>query len=112
MEIDVTLDGDIARVHINGRIVDGRPAEDLTATLSRLHREGRTKTIIDLTDVTWFDSLAIGILVAHYTSTVKRGGRVVLSGANDRVRSLMEVAQIADRFRWYSTADEALRALR
>jgi anti-anti-sigma factor len=108
METGVTLHGDVARVLVKGRIVDGKPADELKATLKRLHREGRTKTIIDLTEVTWFDSLAIGILIAHYTSAVNRGGEVVLVGANEKIRSLMQMVRLADRFLWYPTLEQAL----
>lgn len=108
METGVTLHGDVARVLVRGRIVDGKPADDLKATLKRLHREGRIKTIIDLTEATWFDSLAIGILVSHYISAINRGGEVSIVGANEKVRSLMQMVRLADRFTWYPTLEQAL----
>ncbi|MGH9324301.1 MAG: hypothetical protein ACRD3V_30990, partial [Vicinamibacteria bacterium] len=66
------------------------------------------KTIFEVWEVTWFDSLAIGILVSHYISVAGRGGKVLLLGANQKIRSIMEMVRIADRFGWAWDLDEAL----
>jgi anti-anti-sigma factor len=111
MIVDVSLHGDVARVRVNGRIVDGKPADDLKAALQKIAREGARDTIIDLEEVSWFDSLALGILVAHYASAARRGGRVALVHANEKIRSLMKLARVDDRFGWSADVADALRWL-
>ena len=108
MEVDVTFHGDVARVRIRGRIVDGKPADELKQTLSKLLEQGKVNTIFDLWEVTWFDSLAIGILVGHYISVAGRGGKVMLLGANKKVRQIVEMVRVADRFGWSWDLEEAL----
>ena len=108
MEVDVTFHGDVARVRIRGRIVDGKPADELKQTLSKLLEEGKVNTIFDLWEVSWFDSLAIGILVGHYISVAGRGGKVMLLGANTKVRQIVEMVRVADRFGWSWDLEEAL----
>jgi anti-anti-sigma factor len=108
MEVDVTFHGDVARVRIRGRIVDGKPADELKQALSKLLDEGKVNTIFDLWEVTWFDSLAIGILVGHYISVAGRGGKVMLLGANTKVRQIVEMVRVADRFGWSWDLEEAL----
>lgn len=108
MKTDVSLHGDVALVRVKGRIVDGKPADELRAVLQRLVHQGTRDTVIDLEEASWFDSLALGILVAHYVSATNRGGRVALLNANDKIRSLMKLARVDDRFRWTSSLAEAL----
>jgi anti-anti-sigma factor len=108
MEVDVTFHGDVARVRIKGRIVDGKQADQLKQTLSKLLQDGKLNTIFDLWEVTWFDSLGIGILVSHYISVAGRGGKVMLLGANKKVRRIVEMVRVADRFGWTWDLEEAL----
>jgi anti-anti-sigma factor len=108
MDAQVSFHGEVAVVRISGRIVDGKPADELKATFQKLVRQERFETIVDVTEVTWFDSLAIGLLVAHYVSSTERGGAVLLLGAKERIRKLMEVVRLQKLFGWASTLDEAL----
>ncbi len=108
MQVDVTFHGDVARVRIKGRIVDGKSADQLKLTLAKLVEEGKLDTIFDLWEVSWFDSLGIGILVGHYISVAGRGGKVMLLGANKRIRQIVEMVRVADRFGWAWDLDEAL----
>jgi anti-anti-sigma factor len=109
MKIDVSLHGDVAKVRIEGRIVDGEAANDLKAALRGVLRGGRNCTIIDVSEVKWFDSLAIGILAAHYISSTRTGGKVLLMGASEKIRRMMEMVRIDDRFGWASNLDEAMK---
>jgi anti-anti-sigma factor len=108
MEVDVTFHGDVARVRIKGRIVDGKAADQLKQTLSKLLQDGKLNTIFDLWEVTWFDSLGIGILLGHYIPVAGRGGKVMLLGANTKIRQIVEMVRVADRFGWAWDLDEAL----
>jgi anti-anti-sigma factor len=108
MEFDVSFHGDVTRVRIKGRIVDGKRAEELRERLSKLVQEGKLNTIFDLWEVSWFDSLAIGILVGHYVSVASRGGKVMLLGGNKKIRRIMEIVRLADHFGWTWDFDEAL----
>ena len=59
--------------------------------------------------MTYFDSLAIGLLDAHYMSVTQRGGRVLLLKADKKIRVMMKMARLEDRFEWAADLDEALR---
>ena len=100
MEVRVTPEGEPAVVKISGRIVEGPPADDLEKALRALVREKRINTIVDVSKVSWFDSTAIGILISHYVSSKKLGGRVLLLNANDKIKTLMRMVHLYDRFGW------------
>ena len=107
MEIKTTQRDDFTVVEIQGRIVDGEPAEELHRVLRRLVAEKRSDTIFDLSGVEWFDSVAIGILVCYYISVSKAGGRTLILQANDKIKKLMKIVHLDDRFGWADDWDAA-----
>jgi anti-anti-sigma factor len=108
MEVEVTNHGEISLVRLEGDIVDGHPAELLQSTLRELRSRGQLDTIVDLEGVTWFDSIAIGLLVAHYASVSRHGGRVLLLKADDKIKKLLELTRLSDRFGWAKEMEGAL----
>ena len=107
MEIKVSPEGEPAVVEISGRIVEGQPADDFEKALRALVRDKRINTIIDVSEVGWFDSTAIGILISHYVSSKKLGGQVLLLKANAKIKSLMRMVHLYDRFGWADDMNEA-----
>lgn len=107
MEIKVSPEGEPAVVEISGRIVEGESADDFGKVLRALIRNKRINTIVDVSKVGWFDSTAIGILISHYVSSKKVGGRVLLLKANDKISSLMRMVHLYDRFGWADDMKEA-----
>ena len=107
MEIKVSPEGEPAVVEISGRIVEGESADDLEKALRALIRDTRINTIVDVSKVGWFDSTAIGILISHYVSSKKLGGQVLLLKANDKIKSLMRMVHLYDRFGWADDMSEA-----
>jgi len=107
MEIKVSPHGEQTIVEIRGRIVEGEAADDLERALRGLIREKRINTILDVSRVAWFDSTAIGILISHYVSATKLGGKVLLLKANDKVKTLMRLVHLYDRFGWADDVKEA-----
>lgn len=108
MEMNVSLRGDATLVEIRGRIVDGEPAEQLHRELRKLISEEKADTIFDLSGVQWFDSVAIGVLLCHYISATRLGGKIVLLKANERIKHMMHLVRLDDRFHWSEELDEAL----
>ncbi|HEX9725197.1 MAG TPA: STAS domain-containing protein [Vicinamibacteria bacterium] len=107
MQIKVSPEGEPAVVEVSGRIVEGRPADDLEKALRGLIRDKRINTIVDVSKVSWFDSTAIGILISHYVSSTKLGGRVLLLKASDKIKTLMRIVHLYDRFGWSDDVNEA-----
>jgi len=110
MEIKVSPRGAVTLVALRGRIVDGKAAEQLHRELRSLVAEKKADTIFDLSGVEWFDSVAIGLLVCHYISATQMGGKVVLLQANDKIKKLMKMVRLDDRFEWAGEMDQALAA--
>ena len=107
MEIKASQRDEFNVVAISGRIVDGDPAEQLHKILRQLVAEKRTDTVFDLSGVEWFDSVAIGLLVCHYISVSKAGGRILILRASDKIKKLMQIVRLDDRFGWADNWDQA-----
>ncbi len=107
MEIKVSPEGEPAVVEISGRIVEGESADDFEQALRALIRDKRINTIVDVSQIGWFDSTAIGILISHYVSSKKLGGQVLLLKANDKIMSLMRMVHLYDRFGWADDMNDA-----
>lgn len=108
MDIEITPHGKVTLVEIRGRIVDGEPAEQLQQAMSELISEKKTDTIFDMAGVDWFDSTGIGLLVSHYVSVTKQGGRILLLKSSEKVKFLLRLVRLEDRFGWAQELDEAL----
>jgi anti-sigma B factor antagonist len=74
MTIQEEIVSDVALVRISGRVTltDGTTVFD--NTLQRLIKDGRVKLIIDLGDVPYIDSTALGIILRAHATVTRRGG--------------------------------------
>jgi len=67
--------------------------------------------IIDLTEVPYIDSAALGALVHAYVSCRKAGRRLALVGASHRVKAVMQLTRVDLLFTSFETLGEAEQAL-
>ena len=67
--------------------------------------------IIDLTEVSYVDSAALGAFVQAYVSCAKSGRRLALVGPNHRVRTVFHLTSLDILFPTYATLSEAEAAL-
>jgi anti-sigma B factor antagonist len=67
--------------------------------------------IIDLTEVSYVDSSALGAFVQAYVSCAKSGRRLALVGPNHRVRTVFRLTSLDILFPTYATLPEAEAAL-
>jgi len=74
-------------------------------------KEPPRRRIVDLSEMTFIDSMGMQALLEVESSTSAAGGETVLVlGDGSYVRRLLEVRGVLDRFRVTSTRDEALSA--
>jgi anti-sigma B factor antagonist len=69
------------------------------------------RLIIDLTEVSSVDSMAIGTLVRAFVSCHKAGRKLVLVGLNYRVKNILQITGVDPLFETYATIAEAQGAL-
>ena len=50
--------------------------------------------IVDLTSVPYMDSAGLGVLMNYFVSSQGQGRKLLLTGVNDRVKSLFEMTKV------------------
>jgi anti-sigma B factor antagonist len=108
-------------IEITTRTFDGgvvvAPHGDIDLTTSYLVREvvdqvvddGARAVVLDLSDVGFMDSTALGVLVTFHR---RLGRRLVIAGVQPNVLRLLEITKFTSVLRLVDSVDTALTALR
>lgn len=75
------------------------------------HSAEAASLIVDLTEVPFVDSSAIGVLVRVYVSCQKRGRRLALVGLTHRVENVLRITGVDPLFDTYPTLSDAEKGL-
>ena len=90
--------------------VDVSTAPELRERLLALAEAGRTVAVVDLSDVSFVDSTALGVLVSGVKRLRSAGGDLRLVVTQPRISKVFEITGLNDVFRIYLSAEEAVRA--
>src|SRR5438876_12391699 len=83
--------------------------ENVSLFQGAIRREESFSTVIlDLSDVPYIDSTALGALVSPYVARQKVGRRVVLSGASERVSMMLIITSVESLFLTFPTLEDAI----
>lgn len=93
----ITLDGE----------VDVYTAPQLKQQMISLLEAGATQMIVDLTNVEYFDSTALGVLIGGLKRMRERDGNVSLICPSPRIRRVFEITGLDKIFDIYDSADQA-----
>ncbi len=103
--------GDVAVLALNGKIMGGPDFERFHKDVKDMIAEGRRKFLFDMTGATWLNSTGVGIMVSAYLSIKSEHGRLVICGANKRIKGIYYVSQLDKIFETYDSVDEGMQAL-
>lgn len=102
--------GDHTILAVEGVIKLGESAQFLAETLERLLEEAAGHVLLDLERINYIDSTGIGELVGYLGRFGERQRRLVLVHPSERIRRLLQVAQLDDLFPTYDDLEEATAA--
>jgi anti-sigma B factor antagonist len=108
--VEDTTDGDLAIVAMGGEL-DYEASPQLRARLVGAIKAGGRRLVLDLSDVTFIDSTAIGVLAG----TVARldeagGGSLAVVSANDKVLQIFEITGLDGVISLHGSREEAVSA--
>lgn len=104
-----SLDGDVGVVTLQGEI-DIYSSPKFKEVLLKGIEEGATRVIIDLTDVTFIDSTALGVLVSGAKRVRPRRGTVDIICVDENIIRILEITGLDRIFGIYPSRTEALKA--
>jgi len=74
---------------------------------AKIRADSSRALIIDLTDVPYIDSAAIGALVGAYVTHQKGGRSLSLVGVSQRIHSALQVTRVEPFFRFFDNLQQA-----
>jgi anti-sigma B factor antagonist len=105
-----SLDADRHVVAVRGEI-DLFTAPDLKATLLAAIDAGKTGIVVDLSETSFLDSTALGVLIGAVKRLRARDGALTLVNTDANIAKTFEITGLDQIFTITATRDEAIAAL-
>ncbi len=91
-----------------GNFVGGDETDELRDIIKKYADEGNTKLVIDLGNVLYLNSTALGVLISAHSNYSKREGKIRLCQLNKNLENLFVITKLALIFDSFSTQQEAI----
>ena len=111
LRVETRNRGDVVIVHCQGRIVYRDEAAALSRVVGEVLHRG-SKLVLDLSGVTSIDSAGIGELALLQTWAQERNADLKCAGANELVRTLLDLTNLDSVLEVHATLDSALQSFR
>ena len=92
--------------------IDMATAPMLRERIHLLLADQKVRVIVDLDDVGFLDSTALGVLVGGLKRARTDGGEIRIACAQPRVRKVFEITRLDSAFDLFDTVGEAVRGAR
>ena len=104
------LDADRHVVAVRGEI-DLFTAPELKQKLTDAIEGGKSRIVVDLTDTSFLDSTALGVLIGAVKRLRSRDGALVIVNVDQNIAKTFEITGLDQIFTIRSSRDDALAAL-
>ena len=112
MELSAQLSGTCLVATVGVSEVDHTVSDDFRdALLSRYERAGAVDLLLDLTQVAFMDSKAIGAMVTMRKTAANRGGRLGVCNLHPHVDKIIRVVTLGTLFEAYPDREAAVAKL-
>lgn len=101
---------DVVVVSLKGQLIADDQDVQFRNAIDALVREGITKIVADLHDVTLLDSGGVGVLVAKFLTLRKRGGDLRLARLTERTRRVLTITRLLPVFATFDSAANAVHS--
>jgi anti-sigma B factor antagonist len=112
MKIKERQNGDVTVLEISGKVQGGPDDDVFRQTITNLVESGKTKVLLDLSDVPWMNSTGVGIIVSGFTTITNAGGQVKLLNVKERVKSILMVTRLLSVFESYYHEEDAIKSFK
>lgn len=79
--------------------------------MAPLRNQGSPMVVVDLSQVSFFGSVFLALLLRCHTAVKSRGGELVLSGPSKMARELLKITALDTLWAIYDTKEQALEAV-
>ena len=99
---------DVAIVDATGRLVHGEANYELRELIAGLLGHGYLRILVNLADVTYVDSSALGALISAQRDAQSSGGELRLANAGRRMRDILQLTKLCVVFAVYPSEETGL----
>ena len=107
MQLSTRQIGDVSVIDVSGKI-PGQKAASIRDAIARLHAAGHYRIVLNLAELEYMDSSALGDLVSCNTRASQSGRPLKVAALTRRLKELLRVTRLAAAFDIYETLDEAV----
>ena len=107
-----TLDGGIGLIEVKGSLTGGDETDKLRQAIAGFIAQEYDKLLIDLSNVTYLNSTAIGVLIGGHTSYSRRNWRLKLCGINNKIDSIFVITKLTMVFDVQETRKAAIESFK
>lgn len=109
MKVKVTIaENGVAIVEPKVSLVGGDEIDELKKEVQKLIDIGNKKLIIDLANVDYMNSSAIGVLVSFHTSYVNRSGKIIISNVGKSINNIFVITKLSSIFNLVENTKDAI----
>lgn len=112
MTIQEQFVSDVALMRVSGRVTLTDGTAVFEQTIRRLIEGGHHKLILDLAEVPYIDSTALGIILRTHATVIRRGGALKLVHVRGHVHQLLELAKLVSVLEIVDSEAQALAGFR
>ena len=110
MKINVRKNEEVCILEISGKIVLGEPTKQLRESFKELLGEGERIFVLDMANVPWMDSSAIGEVVACRNRIVAVDGKI-RAVLNHEMHDMFTLFELQRVLKYYEDIERALASL-
>ncbi len=110
-KVKVLTEDAVRIVKPRGEFIGGKETDELRDALAKEAEQGTDRLLIDLEDVTYLNSSALGVLIAAHTNFTKREAKLGLSNVSKNIENIFVITKLAVVFNIYDDQSEGLKAL-
>ena len=108
MEMIEEIRSDVAVLTVSGSLMSCQDVGALHTHIKQLGKRGFRRVVIDYSEVRWFGSAMLGVLVSSKMTLCNGGGDLRLAGLSEKCRSVIRVAHLDRVFQVMDTVDAAV----
>ena len=101
--------GDVVIVDVSGKVTLGDGGDIvLKDKIQSLVQQGKTKVLLNLSEVSYVDSAGLGEIVQAYGAVTKNGGALKLVNTTKRIKDLLAITKLLTVFETFDSEADAV----
>jgi len=112
MDLDQQQRGDATVLIPRKNLTGGDETHELEQAIRGIADERAPRIVIDLGNISYLSSAALGVLVAAHMTCQRREGYLRVARISKRIRDLLIISRLAMVFETYDSVEEALAGTR